>query len=163
MPLVYTQPDGEITLEQNNLLKTIKLGKQWEVSFQLKPTSYEFDSWTSILHMTIGEDNVNPGDRTPAIFYHPSHGLHVTRTSGSDPDSYKEIKPAPPVGEWSTIVLSQLQTGSTTTFSVKIEGATLWTIENPAPLEFPSVKVFASNPWHPAQAGSIRGLVIKTL
>ena len=112
--------------------------------------------------MTIGSDNGRLGDRIPAFFYKPRVGLQVATAIGSDKNSYFNIKPAPPSGQWSSVVVSQLKTGSTTTFSVKINDAAPLTRENPAPRAFSFVKVFASDPWFKGQPGSIRGLTIKT-
>ena len=159
---VYSQPAGELQLKKDNLLTTIDLGRQWVVSFDFKPTNYDYNGWTSILHMTIGSNCCEPGDRTPAIIYKPDKGLYVATAIGSNPNYQTYMKPPPPVDQWTTIVVSQLKTGSSTTFSVKIGDAAPLTKENPAPNEFSSVKVFASNPWGSAQAGSIRGLTIKT-
>ena len=162
LPTVYSQPPGELQLEQDTLLNTIPLGLEWQVSFEFKPTNYINNAWTNIFHMTIGENGKNPGDRTPAVQYHPTRGLQVSTTISSDPNFHTYIKPPPPVGQWISIVISQLNTGSSTTFSIKIGDAPPLTKENPAPKAFSSVKVYASDPWHPAQAGSIRGLEIKT-
>ena len=112
--------------------------------------------------MTIEGNKGVAGYRTPCIHCNPLFGLQVVTTIGSNPDASTRINPPPPVGQWTTIAVSQLKNGPSTTFSVKINGTTLWTLKNPTPLEFPSVKVFVSDPWHPAQAGSIRGLTIKT-
>ena len=49
LPIVYSQPAGELELKQNNLLATIPLlGRQWELSFEFKPTNYDYNGWTSI-------------------------------------------------------------------------------------------------------------------
>ena len=62
MPTVYTQQPAEIQLKKDNLLETIpKLGKEWEISFEFKPDDYTTQGFTSILHLTIGEDKTNVG------------------------------------------------------------------------------------------------------
>ena len=159
LPTVYSQPSGELELKRDTLLTTLpSLGLQWEIAFRFKPTNYDYNGWSSILHMTIGSDR----DRIPAFFYKPSVGLGVRTAIGSNKNSQFNIKPAPRSGQWSSVVVSQLKTGSTTTFSVKINDAAPLARENPAPRAFSSVKVLASNPWYTAQPGLIRGLTIKT-
>jgi hypothetical protein len=159
---VYTQP-GEIKLEKDNLIKTLpKLGEEWEISFDFKPDDYTTEGYTSILHLSINDDVTQIGDRIPAIFYHHIHGLHISTAIGNDPNSHRDVMPAPPVGKWTSIVVSQLKTGSTPTVSVKADGADPFSVENPAPTEFSDVKVYAADPWWDAQPGSIRGLNIKT-
>lgn len=138
------------------------LGLQWEVSVDYKPTNYDNRNYTNILHLTIGGNIQNQGDRTPAIFYRPDLGLVVRFSIGSDSNSRTIINPPPPLGEWTRIVISQFRTGSTTTVSVKIGDADPITKQNPTPQEFSSVKVFASDNFYPAQPGYIRRLIIKS-
>ena len=150
-------------MEKGNLLETLpRLGKEWEISFDFKPDAYTTQGFTSILHLTINEDMTQIGDRIPAIFYNPDSGLHVSTAIGNDPNSHRDVMPAPPVGKWSNIAVSQLKSGSKTTFSVKVDGADPFSVENPSPQEFSNVKVYAADPWWDAQPGSIRGLTIKT-
>ena len=150
-------------MEKGNLLETLpRLGEEWEISFDFKPDAYTTEGFTSILHLTINEDLTKIGDRIPAIFYNPDSGLHISTAIGNNPNSHRDVMPAPPVGKWTSIVMSQLKSGSKTTFSVKVDGADPFSVENPAPQEFSDVKVYAADPWWDAQPGSIRGLTIKT-
>ena len=158
---MYTQP-GEIKLEKDNLIKTLpKLGEEWEISFDFKPDDYTTEGYTSILHLSINDDVTQIGDRIPAIFYHHIHGLHISTAIGDNPNFTRDTI-SPPLGEWTSIVVSQLKSGSKTTFSVKVDGADPFSVENPDPQEFSDVKVYAADPWWDAQPGSIRGLNIKT-
>ena len=165
MPTVYSQPPGELKLKKDNLLETIQLGKEWQISFEFKAENSGESNYTNILHLTTGEDHTNGvgkiGDRIPAIFYHGGHGLHVTTAIGDKPNYWKHTKSSPPVGKWSTIVVSQLKSGSKINFNFKVDGAD-HSVENPTPQEFSDVKVYASDPWWNPQSGSIRGLTIKT-
>ena len=164
MPIVYSQPVGEIQeIKKSSLMTTLPtLRNEWEISFEFKPANYEDSRNTNILHLTFGGDKENPEDRIPAIFYHPGMGLHVKCDIGKDQTYHTDIMPPPPVGQWSTIVLSQITSGSTTIFSVKVGGASASTVETLEPLTFSSVMVFASDPWMKAQPGAIRGLTINT-
>ena len=72
-------------------------------------------------------------------------------------------KKKPPANEWSTVEISQAERGSKVVFSLVVNGERLWTVENTDPKEFSDVQVFASNPWHVAQAGSIRGFRIENM
>ena len=165
MPTVYSQPSGEEhQLEQSTILETLPaLGKEWQISFDFKPANYNTSGYTNILHLTIGGDQEKLGDRIPAIFHHPDKGLIVTTAIGENPNSHADLRWAPPVGQWSTIVLSQLSTGLSTTFTVMVNGGTLFGRGvNAEPQEFSSVKVYASDPWHTAQPGSIKALTIRT-
>jgi len=168
MTTVFSQP-GEVELTRNNLLATLlTLGKEWEISFQFEPSNYDNSHYTNLIHLTTGGDNyTNPiqilGARTPAIFFKPDLGMLVRTAIGAYPNFAWNINPPPPVGEWSTLTLTQLKSGATTTFSATINGDALFRpVVNPTPLEFSNVKVFASHPFYPAQPGFMKNLVIKT-
>ena len=47
-------------------------------------------------------------------------------------------------------------------YRISIGGEELHAVENSQPEEFHNVKVYASDPWYPAQPGSIRNLVIES-
>ena len=56
---------GERLLKKNILLGTAPaLSKQWKVSFEFKPTSYNHNGWAQIMHMTTGSKKV----RAPALW-----------------------------------------------------------------------------------------------
>ena len=163
MPIAYTKP-GELNLKKNNLLKTLEtLEKEWEISFEFKPTSYNHSGFTSLLTLTKGGHNKKYGDRTPAILFHARKGMHVASAINNSVDIHKDVKPAPKVGKWSTIVVSQLKsTGSKYILKVKVDGKEVWKVDNSKAEKFSKVKVFASDPWHETQPGAIRELTIKT-
>ena len=179
LPTVYSQPPGELRLKRGALVTTIpSLGVEWRVSLQFKATKYDYKGWVNILHLTIGGLKRGREDLTPspAIYYHPYHPDHpeqpegwlqVATAIGNNPFSGKPFGCLPylpylTLGQWSTVIISQLKTGSYTTVSVNINGTAVWTVENPAPKAFSSVEVYASDPWSLGLAGSIRGLQIKT-
>ena len=137
------------------------MGIEWEISFEFKPKNYDDSDYTSILHLTIGEDMTQIGDRIPAIFYHANHGLHVTYAIGDDPNHYWDMSELP-LNKWSKIVVSQAKSGSVVNFNIEVDGAAPVSVENPTAQIFSDVKVYAADPWWNAQAGSIRGLTIKT-
>ena len=83
--------------------------------------------------------------------------LHVSTAIGDNPNFTRD-NISPPLGEWTSVVVSQLKS----TFSIYINGTDPSSVENPEPKEFSNVKVFASDPWWDAQLGSIFSLTIKT-
>ena len=150
-------------MKKAHLIETLpRLGKEWEISFEFKPENYDKSGYTSILHLSTGEDNSVLGSRIPAIFHHTNIGLHVTTAIGNEPNSYLNIHRSPPVGQWSTIVVSQLKPWVRTIMSVKVSDEVPRSMLNPEPREFLDVKVYGSDPWYEAHAGLIRGLTIKT-
>ena len=66
------------------------------------------------------------------------------------------------VGEWTSIHISQTLEEGKYIYRITIGGEEVHAVENSEPEEFSDVKVYASDPWHNAQPGSIRNLVIKS-
>ena len=102
------------------------------------------------------------GKRTPAIWFHPSLGMHLVNAMNGNTNYHKNMKLKIPVSQWSTIVLSQEKSNGVVTFRIVVNGAEAWSVVNTQPKEFKYVKVYASDPWYEAQPGYIRALTIQT-
>ena len=160
----------EHKLENNTNVATIpKMGMEWRVVFEFKPTEYIKASpygWTSLLHLTVV--NSVEGDYgehlyIPAIFFHPIHGIYiVSSVSGNQNYEYKSHAHRPSVGKWSAIEIGQRRIKTVFTFYITIAGQEVHSARNNDTREFQDVSVYASNPWHTAQPGSIRGLTIES-
>jgi len=158
--------EEELDLTKNNLLTTLPtLPREWLVEFLLKPTNYDTQEWTSIFHMTIGGDIANLGDRNPAVFFHPRHGLRVTSTLSGEKDFYVDLS-APTTDKWTKIRMSQEMQNGKIRLKFFIDDEEKLNAENSGDVSlatsFKNVKVYASDPWYPAQPGSIKNLSIKT-
>ena len=153
-------------LERNTLLKTLPtLTKEWKVSFEFKPTSYNQEgTFAQILQMTIGGQSANIGDQTPTLMIHKTKGVYISTTldgKASVGKYFKEKKP--PINEWTSVEISQAKKRSNYIFSLVIKGETLWSVENTRPMQFSNVHVYAASAWYVAQAGSIRGFKIENM
>ena len=158
----FSLPNEHI-LKRNTLLKTLPtLAKEWKVTFDFKPTDYNYRGPAQVLQMTIGGKVGNIGDRTPALWMHKTRGVYIVTALSGKAAVGKYIKKKPSIDEWSKVEISQVKQGYKYMFSLVIKGETLWSVENTQPKEFSNVKVFASSDWHVAQAGSIRGLKIES-
>ena len=153
----------EHLLKRRTLLTTLPtLAKEWKVSFELNPESYDQRGLTQVLQMTIGGKSGNVGDRTPALWIHNTRGVYIATTLDGKANVGKYFRSMkPPVGEWTTIEMIQAKQDFSYIFSVTIGGGQVWSVENSKPEEFSDVKVYASSPWYLAQAGAIRGLQIE--
>ncbi len=149
------------------LLKFARPGsgcKEWKVSFEFKPTSYNLKGFAQILQLTKGGKSGNIGDRTPALWIHKSRGVFVVTTLDGKANVGKSFPTKkPPLDEWTEMEISQVKKGSKFMFSLIVKGETLASMENTDPREFSDVHVFASSRWNVAQKGSIRGLKIETM
>ena len=152
-----------MTLVKNNLLTILpNMGMEWRVSFFFNPSSYTYNNWANVIHLTAGGNRGTSGDRIPAIFYHPAHGISVLSDVNGNPNVYKPFKPSPaPTGKWTLITISQMKKDNIYVYRIVI-GDSDFEMQNTKPAEFKNVKVFASNPWYKAQAGSIKELTVQS-
>ena len=147
-------------MTKSNLLTTLPtLPREWMVEFLFKPTNYDNPNWTSIFHMTIGGNGDNLGDRNPAVFVYPGRGLVVANSLNDNADDWIDI-PAPPIDEWTKIRMSQEIENGNTKVKLFINDKEMLSAVNYKPTSFENVKVYASDPWYPAQPGSIKDLSI---
>ena len=153
-------------MQRNKRLTTLPiLGKEWQISFELKPTSYKYTGFAQILHLTTGGKSSDVGDRTPALWIHPNFGVLIATTNNGKPNDQKLIKskPKPPLNKWTSVKISKVKEGSDYTFSLVINGNNYWSVKDKTPREFSNVQVFASSNWYVAQKGFIRGLQIDNM
>ena len=125
----------------------------------LKPTNLESSDWTSIFHMSVGENCCNVGERIPAIFFKPSYGLRVD-TALNNKAAFENSFPAPEIDKWTHIRVSQELLNRQFKYRVVIDDAEKLVVENLTPVKFVNVKVFATSPWINAQPGFIKNLGI---
>ena len=163
---IFSSP-AEQELSKNNLLTTItRLGKEWRVSVEVKPRSYnEWRSYASVLHFTTGGSGsgscARVGDRTPALWLHPTRGVLVSTALNGKPSFSRNVRNALPVGEWSKIEVNQIFNGEEYTFSILINETTVFSTANNKPEAFSNVNIYASNPWARPQNGTIRSLTVE--
>merc|ERR1719341_1486881 len=104
---IFSSP-VEQELSKNNLLTTIdRLGKEWQVSVEVNPRSYEWRSYASVWHLvlTTGYSGfgrcATVGDRTPALWLHPTRGVLVSTALNGKASFSRNVRHAPPAGQWS--------------------------------------------------------------
>ena len=156
---------GEHLLQKNSLLATLPtLAKEWRISFELKPKSYN-NGFAQVLQLTIGGKATNIGDRTPALWMYKKSGVIkvviATTLNGKVSVAKFLEKTSPVINQWTSVEIGQERKGSDYIFSLVMRGVTLWSAKNTKPQEFSNVKVFASSDWYVAQSGHIRGLKIE--
>jgi hypothetical protein len=166
---IFTIEDP-FNLTANTLLTTLpSLPLEWMVEFQLKPTNFDHPDWVSIFHMTIGGDFDNIGDRTPAVFFHPNDGLRINSDVSNQHSNFLRDFPAPPIGEWTKIQISQELVNHEFKYRISINEnkkfavgvcVCVWGVDNSKADGFKKVKVFAADPWYPAQPGFVKNLSI---
>ena len=157
---------GERKITKNTLLATIPLLKKvWKVSFDFKAN--KFASYQQLLHLSAGGKGVGSGakygDRTPAIWTHPSRGFLVSSAVRGRFNFAKYFNALPSTGEWINIEVGQQLEGSITIFFIYIGGKKVFSTINTKPSEFENVQVFASSRWYRPVNGYIKNFLIQNI
>ena len=148
---------GSHEVDKNALLTTLpKLTKEWRLS------DYKFTVYASLLHLTIGGNRGQVGDRSPAIWLHKTRGVLVASTIDGKVSYGKTVKPLPAAGKWTKIEVCQMNEGSKYEFSITIGDKKVFTKTNSKPVELKDVKVYLGSPWYTNQKGFVRNLKIET-
>ena len=155
--------EGSHEIAKNAILTTLpKLTTEWRVSFEVNPTDYKYTGYASLLHMTIGGNRGQVGDRSPAIWLHKTRGVLVASTIDGKVSYSKTVKPLPAAGKWTKIEVCQMDEGSKYEFSITIGDKKVFTKTNSKPVELNRVKVYLGSPWYTNQKGFVRNLKIET-
>ena len=150
---------GPIRLKQDNLLTALpKVGNEYDVTFEIMPNTFKND-WQSVIHLTVGNDAEEYGDRNPAVFIHGDKLLQISSAVNGNKD-YKYKSKAPSVNKWTKISICQIKYNAKYMFEVWIDGNKVHSVENKKASEFNDVKIYAGDPWYESLDGNIRGLTI---
>ena len=157
---LFSSP-SERQLKQNQMMTKIpRLGKEWLVSFEVKPTLYR--SFGLVLQMTTGGKVGQYGDRTPAIWLHKTKGVFVSSAVNGDGNFGRYFLPPIGEGNWTRIDVGQrLLENSSYIYSISIDGVKRFSVENKQPGAFENVRVWAGDPWVNTQKGAIRNITVK--
>ncbi|XP_065663719.1 uncharacterized protein LOC105844855 isoform X3 [Hydra vulgaris] len=153
----------ERVIKANSLAATLKtLPKEYSISFEVNVSSFITNNWTNIIHFTIKENNNMYGDRTPAVFFYPSKiGIMQICAPVNGSKNYAILSNEIKLLEWTKVTITQLLVDGHYKYSIQVAGMTLYTITNYDAREFSNVKIYASNPWHIAQPGFLRNIIVK--
>jgi len=153
----------EFAITKNNKLGEISLGRQYILTFQLFLTNANSGSgYKSVIHLTIGGDNVEYGDRTPALWVYGGTQLHFGSAIDGNKD-YSFTTPAISLNTWYSIEISQLEDGSEIVFSVKVNGDSVVSKTNSDARDFPKVIIYGGDPFYEAAQGKMKNLAIRTI
>ena len=157
----YSMTGEQEIAKESRLITLPQLTKEWKVSFEVNPTDYKYTSYASLLHMTIGGNRGQVGDRSPAIWLHKTRGVFVASTIDGKVSYGKTVKPLPAASKWTKIEVCQMNEGSKYEFSIKIDDKKVFTKTNSKPVELKDVTVYMGSPWYTHQKGFVRNLKIE--
>ena len=149
----------ERELRKEQLITTVDtLEKQFNVSFEVKPTSIQLGE-RNVIHFTTGANINKQGSRIPAVWFISGRFYICSAVNGNTNYVYSYGVTFPP-GDWISVQISQIKNLSNYTYSITINGNVVHTVTNNNPAEFRNVQIFASDPWYEAQPGFIRNFVL---
>ena len=157
--------DGFKPFRENRLRVLPELGRQWYLSFDILPGKKVFNSWTNIVHSTIGGNNKNVGDRIPAVWFRPrTTGLCICTALGND-KNYCYNHGNLPKNRFTNVQVRQTWSTEENVYKyiITIDGRVVRRVTNTRAQVFKKVALWASSPWHKTANAFVRNLVFKNL
>ena len=148
----------EQTLKKSNLVAVLpKLGKQFYIFFQIKLNSFSH-GYRSVIHLTLGEDNVKYGDRIPGVWIYEQK-LYVAFAINGNKNEYFYSKPLS-LNQWISVQISQNNPRMVRVFEVYINEEKVYAKQNFKSYNFKNINVYAGDPWYEVQDGSIKDFFV---
>ena len=133
------------------------LPKQFEISFDFKPTKF-IGGWTNVLHLTTKANCCGYGSRIPGVFIMYGR-IHFT-FSLSGNGNYHTQSGKLALNKWYHFRVTQTLKGNKYIYTVYMNKKVLVTKVNTKPLDFKNVKVFVADNFFNAQPGYVKNLKI---
>ena len=163
---IDTFPDNVIEVTKNHLYQTLPtLFKQWSMSFEIMPMGLELSNRSpNILHVGLGGNRAQYGDRTPAIWFTPNTTRMLIKCDINGIRNYQLIITDPiPTNEWTRVEMSQLrQSDGVYQLTLRVAELILKQINNADAKDFSNVKVYTSDRFSLAANAKIANLTIET-
>jgi hypothetical protein len=167
LPVSYYPKISGFNITSGNLVGVVALPAQYFLCFDLFLTA-NGTNLANIIHLTANGGDSGAGARLPAVFLsqNPARSLALYFwSSGSTAQESIQTARNLPINAWITIVISvdainQLTT-MTVSGAVSINAQSVY-FTRPDNETWPSVQVYASDPWWPAAAAKIRNLAISS-
>ena len=121
------------------------------------------DGWSNILHVGLGGNSGQYGDRTPAIFSWPGTTQLAIHSAINGNKEYPMDPDPIPINQWTRVDMSQLcRSDGVYQFTLQIAGTIVHQITNTDAREFLDVKVYTGDNFYPAANAKIANLTIET-
>ena len=121
------------------------------------------DTAQSLIHLTNGENNNNPGNRIPAVWVNSDHQFTVRSYVNGDKNYKYQYNSANDLSKkWIPITISQTLKNSKYVYEIGINNTTVHSVNNIQPSGFNEVMAYATNPWEIPVTGFVKGLSIVT-
>ena len=156
---------GGFTLVKNRIFSQLpRVGKQWYLSFDVKPTG-TIRSSSNIVHATIGKDSERFGDRIPAVWFRPGRTELSICSAVNDQKNYCWTSRALPLNKFTNVRIRQVwnPTLHVYEFIVELNDVVVHKVVNNGAESFDNVLLYASNPWNVPAKAVVRHLVFQNL
>jgi hypothetical protein len=135
-----------LLLAQKAMHAVVALPDDYTIAFTINPSITQNEGWGSIIHFSAtGSNCCNYGDRVPAVWFRPgTRELYIIDGQPTNGDDACDVaNPVTPNTDTRVeIAVHQLQV------TVKVNGAIVCQEARQDRAIFPTVHVYASDPWH---------------
>ena len=138
--------NGDVDLSKGDLVwSTQNWSDEFKVEFDVIVKAELPRSWTSLFHLTTGE-NAGAGGRIPAVFVKQAKFFYICYQVNGNDDyciiyNYELNKDY-------HFEISQHKSNGEAIYSIKVNGETFHEIVNTTPLKYKDVKLYLSDPWY---------------
>ncbi|XP_047146664.1 uncharacterized protein LOC124819252 [Hydra vulgaris] len=159
-PNPYAAIYDEVTLKKNYLIGLLgKIERSFFIDFNLKLNSFS-NGQRSVIHLTIGEDNVRYGDRIPGIWIYKKK-LRIAFDTSNKKSKYFDSQPLS-LHQWINIKTNQSVESGINYFNVYINHKKVYEVQYLNAQIFKNVLVYAGDPWYKPQDGSIKDFLLRS-
>ena len=139
------------------------MSTEWSVSFEYRITGV-VSSWGSIVHLTIGSNIVQMGQRTTAVFTLPNSQKLIFNTTLHDETNYicRSVENLELNRVYKIEVHQRYISNGNYRYFIKIDREEIHSTINSKARQFYNVKVYASNPSIDASQGLISNFILQT-
>ena len=154
----------EIAITKGQILHSgVTMGKEYTLSFKVKPTDFLTYKWGNALQFSTGVE----GSRIPSIWFYQdendnSKRLLAISVSSDFPENMYLITDWVPLNEWLDVSIQQVHRDGRYVIEAVVNDKWIGSLFILSPREYTNVKVYASNPWYESiQPGFIKDLSFK--
>lgn len=151
----------ETQLTKGSLLTTLpSLSKEYYLSFELLVSKHTSAEFRSLLHLTIDGNFGKYGSRIPGIWLFKDNTIHIASAINGDQNYLSYTREPLKAGKWYLLEIEQVLKERKYLYQVRLNGASVHTVENKSPKDFKNVKVYTADPWYDPLNGKIKNLMI---
>ena len=102
--------------------------------------------WTNVFHFTADGENGKYGDRIPAVFIHKNKYFQFCSAINGE-KNYCRKHDFEPFKMYSIVLRQYEKKKETYEYQIIVDNVIIHEVVNNQPINFPNVKLYASNPW----------------